>query len=152
MSEVLDVLGPRLQHLTALSDNQDYCLMKGELFPGVFVPVHSHEDRETFVVISGEIEAWLDGAWSVYRAGDTLDIAPNRKHAWRNVSSEPVTLLIASTMKMGQFFKEIGRPAASVPPGPPEPAAVGNFVQTAISYGYWLGTPKENAAIGLMMG
>ncbi|WP_219836174.1 cupin domain-containing protein [Paenibacillus sp. R14(2021)] len=152
MFEVLDVLGPHLQHLTELSDNQDYCLMKGELSPGVFVPVHSHEDRETFVVISGEIEAWIDGVWSVYRAGDALDIVSNRKHAWRNVSNEPVTLLIASTVKMGQFFKEIGRPVASVPPGQPEQEALMHFVQTAISRGFWLGTPEENAAIGLSLG
>lgn len=56
MSEVLDVLGPRLQHLTKLSDDQDYCLMKGEVGPGVFVPLHSHGDRETFFILSGELK------------------------------------------------------------------------------------------------
>lgn len=152
MSEVLDVLGPRLQHLTELSDGMSYCLMRGELEPGVFVPVHSHEDRETFVVVSGEIEAWNGEKWSLHRAGDTVDIPSNQKHAWRNVSSEKVTLLIASTVKMGKFFDEIGRPAASVPPGPPEPAALMHFVEVAIAYGYWLATPDENASIGLSMG
>jgi hypothetical protein len=38
-SEVLDVLGPRIQFLTALSDNdQDYCLIRGTVPVGVVVP------------------------------------------------------------------------------------------------------------------
>lgn len=152
MSEVLDVLGPHIQHLTELSNDESYCLMKGVVGPGVFVPLHSHEDRETFFVLSGEIEAWTGEQWTVFRVGETLDIPGNQKHAWRNVSNEPTTLLIASTVKMGKFFNEIGRPVDSVQPGPPEPAALQHFVEVAIAYGYWLGTPVDNAAIGLTMG
>lgn len=152
MSEVLDVLGPRIQHLTELSNDQTYCLMKGEVGSGVFVPIHSHEDRETFFVLSGEIEAWVEDKWTVFRVGDTLDIPSNQKHAWRNTSSENVTLLIASTVKMGGFFNEVGRPADSVPPGHPEPAALQHFVEVALSYGYWLGSPDDNATIGLSLG
>ena len=48
-SEILDVLGPRIQFLTALSDNdQDYCLIRGIVPAGVVVPLHSHHERETF--------------------------------------------------------------------------------------------------------
>jgi quercetin dioxygenase-like cupin family protein len=152
MSEILDVLGPRIQHLTELSEDHPFCLMKGEVGPGVIVPVHSHEDHETFYVLSGELDAWTGDRWVVCRAGDTIDIPGNQKHAWRNSSSEKVTLLIASTVKMGKFFNEIGRPADSVPPGPPEPEALQRFVEVAIAYGYWLGTPGDNAAIGLSLG
>lgn len=150
MSEFLDVLGPRIQHVTELSDDQTYCVMKGEIGPGVIVPIHSHEDRETFFVLSGEIEAWTGDDWEVFRVGDTADIPGNRKHAWRNSSSENVTLPIATTMKMGEFFNEIGRPADSVPPGPPELAALQRFIE--VSYDYWLGTPDDNATIGLSLG
>ncbi|TDL76087.1 cupin domain-containing protein [Peribacillus frigoritolerans] len=152
MSEVLDVLGPRLQHLTELSEDMNYCMMKGEVGPGVIVPIHSHEDRETFTVFSGEVEAWTEGeGWSVLRVGDTVDIPGNQKHAWRNVSGETAILVITSTVKMGQFFNEIGRPVDSVPPGPPQPEVMQHFIKVAISYGYWLGTPDDNAAIGLSM-
>lgn len=41
MSEFLDVLGPRIQHLTELSDDQTYCVMKGEIGPGVIVPIRN---------------------------------------------------------------------------------------------------------------
>jgi hypothetical protein len=54
-----------------------------------------------------------------------------------------VTLLIASTVKWGNFL-EIDRPVDSVPPGPPEPAALQRFVVVAHAYGYWLGAPDEN--------
>ncbi|WP_407671704.1 cupin domain-containing protein [Paenibacillus guangzhouensis] len=37
--------------------------MKGEFGPGIFVLIHSHEDRETFFVLSGEIEAWVEEKW-----------------------------------------------------------------------------------------
>ncbi|MGZ9818159.1 hypothetical protein ACXM0N_20085 [Peribacillus simplex] len=60
--------------------------------------------------------------------------------------------MIASTVKMGKFFNEVGIPVDSVQPGPPEPAALQHFIKVAISYGYWLGTPDYNATIGLSIG
>ena len=51
------VLGPRIQFLTALSENDDdYCLIKGTVPAGVVVPLHSHAERETFYVVGGEIQ------------------------------------------------------------------------------------------------
>jgi len=152
MSEVLDVMGPHIQHVTELSDDKNYSVMKGELMPGVFIPLHSHADRETFFVISGELEAYTGTEWKVFKAGDTLDVSGNQKHALRNASNEKVTLVIVSSVKMGKFFKEVGHPVASVPPGPPTPEAMQHFVGTAISYGYELGTPEENASIGISLG
>ncbi|WP_219836863.1 cupin domain-containing protein [Paenibacillus sp. R14(2021)] len=152
MSTILDVMGPRIQLLTDLSENREYSLMKAEVPPGVVVPVHSHDDRETFVVITGELEAFTVDSWKTVRAGETVDIAGDVKHAWRNSSNETVTLLVASTAKMGEFFNEIGRPVETVQPGPPDPAALMHFVERAIAYGYWLGSPDDNAAIGITLG
>jgi quercetin dioxygenase-like cupin family protein len=152
MSKMLDVLGPRVQLVTDLTENKDYSLMKSEVPAGVIVPVHSHHDRETFVVLSGELEAFMEDSWKTVRAGETLDIPGNVKHAWRNSSGETVTLLIVSTVNMGEFFNEIGRPVDTVPPGPPSPEALQHFVEVAIAYGYWLGTPEDNASIGIKLG
>ncbi|MCM3629092.1 cupin domain-containing protein [Paenibacillus glycanilyticus] len=152
MSTFLDVMGPRIKLLTDLAENRDYSLMKAEVPPGVVVPVHSHDDRETFVVLSGELEAFTKDSWQTVRAGDTVDIPGDVKHAWRNSSNETVTLLVASTAKMGEFFIEIGRPSDTVPPGPPSPEVLQHFVQVAIAYGYWLGTPDDNASIGIQLG
>lgn len=152
MSTFLDVMGPRIQLLTELSENRDYSIMKAEVPPGVIVPVHSHGDRETFVVLSGELEAFTEDSWKAVKAGDTVDIPGNVKHAWRNSSNEIVTLLVVSTVRMGEFFNEIGRPVDTVPPGPPAPDVLQHFVEVAIAYGYWLGTPDDNASIGISLG
>lgn len=126
--------------------------MKTEVPPGVIDPVHSHEDRETFVVLTGKLEAFTEDSWKAVRAGDTVDIPGNVKHAWRNSSNETVTLLVVSTVQMGEFFNEIGRPVDTVPPGAPAPEVIHRFVEVAIAYGYWLGTPDDNASIGIKLG
>lgn len=152
MSKVLDVMGPQIQLVTDLTENKDYSVMKAEVPAGVIVPVHSHDDRETFVVLKGELEAFTADSWKTVRAGDTVDIPGDVKHAWRNSSNETVTLLVVSTVNMGEFFNEIGRPVETVPAGPPTPEALQHFVKVAIAYGYWLGTPEDNASIGIKLG
>ena len=152
MSKVLDVMGPRIQLVTDLTENKDYSLMKAEVPPGVIVPVHSHDDRETFVVLTGELEAFTEDSWKTIKAGETVDIPGHVKHAWRNSSNETVMLLVVSTVKMGEFFNEIGTPVDNVQPGPPTPEALQHFVEVAIAYGYWLGTPDDNASMGIKLG
>jgi hypothetical protein len=45
--DVLDVLGPTIQHLTKLSkSDDDFCVLKGILRTGVMVPLHNHPDRD----------------------------------------------------------------------------------------------------------
>ncbi|WP_127493670.1 cupin domain-containing protein [Paenibacillus glycanilyticus] len=152
MSTFLDVMGPRIKLLTDLAENREYSLMEAEVPPGVVVPVHSHDDRETFVVLKGQLEAFTNDSWQTVHAGQTVDIPGHVKHAWRNSTNETVKLLVASTAKMGDFFVEIGRPADTIQPGPPSPEVLQHFVQVAIAYGYWLGTPDDNATIGIKLG
>ena len=74
-SEILDVLGPRIQFLTALSDdNGAYCLIRGGVPAGVVVPLHSHPERETFYVLGGEIEGFWEARWSKLGVGDVCDV------------------------------------------------------------------------------
>ena len=55
--KVLEVFGPTIEFLTSPQDTQsDFCVIRGTLPPGVFVPLHSHPDIEEFLVISGQIE------------------------------------------------------------------------------------------------
>ena len=86
--EILDVLGPRIQFLTALSDNDnDYCLIKGSVPPGVVVPLHSHPERETFYVLEGEVEGLWKDRWITLGVGDPFDVPGGLKHGWRNLSN-----------------------------------------------------------------
>src|ERR1700724_1845730 len=81
-------------------------------------------------------------------AGDFLRIPGHVPHAHRNVSNEPAVELIITTARLGRFFQEIGRPVTDslAPPTPPEFA---HFIDVAVSYGYVLGSPGDNAAVGI---
>src|SRR5262249_6251441 len=60
----------------ASRDDDDYCVSIATMPPGVVVPLHSHADRETFYILSGEMQGY-DGdaaAWRTLRAGDIFDV------------------------------------------------------------------------------
>ncbi len=146
--EPWDVFGPQLRCLTSLSGQDgDFCLLEAEVASGVLVPVHSHADRETFLVLSGTIEAWVEGHWTALGEGDVLDVPGDRRHAWWKVSPGTATLLLATTMRMGRFLRDAGRPLAAAS-FPPTPAEMARFAGLAEAYGHWLGTAEDNAAAG----
>ena len=146
-----DVLGPLIQFVTPVEDGDGYCVIRA-LFPaGTAVPVHSHPDRETLVVLSGELEGWLDGAWQTYRAGQAMDIPGGRAHALRPASRQDVTLLLVTTTRIGRFFQEIGRHADVGTTTAPSQDRLAALVAASHRYGYWLGAPEDNAAAGLVL-
>lgn len=69
-------------------------------------------------------------------------------HAHRNVSDEPAVELVITTARLGRFFQEVARIGVTHPPTPIELA---EFVAVATRYGYDLGTPEQNAAIGIAL-
>jgi quercetin dioxygenase-like cupin family protein len=151
-AETVEVLGPRVEYLTAPEgDDPHPCVMRGTVPPDVIVPLHSHPDPETFLMQSGSLEGLVisdgDFRWVPVRAGDTFHVPPNARHAWRNTAGEPAVSIIVSTVKMGRFFCEVGSPVESALP--PSPETIERFLETAERYGYWNAPPEENAAIGL---
>jgi quercetin dioxygenase-like cupin family protein len=153
MSEIFDILGPRVQFLTAFSDaDDDFILIAADFPPGTVVPIHSHRDREIFYILAGELQGlWVD-RWVALVAGDVFDVPGNIKHAWRNVSGSPVSLLVVTTTRMGRFFRDIGRPLATVKPGAPDPTDLEHLFDRARAHGYWMGSPADNAAVGISLG
>jgi quercetin dioxygenase-like cupin family protein len=152
-SEILDVLGPRIQFLTALSDNDnDYCLIRGTVPAGVVVPLHCHAEREAFYIAEGEIQGLWEDRWITLGLGDVFDVPGGLKHGWRNVSGASASLLLVMPMRLGRFFRDIGRPVASIKPGAPKPADLQRLVEVSHAYGYWLGAPEDNAAVGISFG
>lgn len=153
----LDVFGPTIEFFT-LPEEADaaYCVVMGTIPAGVSVPLHSHPDIESFFLISGAVQAlsqrdekfeWLD-----VRPGEFVHIPSNAKHAWRNTSNEPAVQLITTTPKLGRFFQEIGRPVtAEAPLLLPTPDELQHLISIAAKYNYWLGSPAENAAIGIAL-
>jgi quercetin dioxygenase-like cupin family protein len=154
-AETVEVLGPTIAFVTAPDiDDASPCVMRSTMPPGAIVPLHSHNDPETFVVTSGVIEAMSDAdpAWVRLGDGDAFHVPSDVRHALRNVSSAPASLILISTAKMGRFFREIG-----VPPGagdlqaPTQLERLQHFLRTAERYGHWIATPEQNAEIGLSL-
>src|SRR5262245_2088570 len=64
-----------------------------EYQPGVSIGLHDHTFEESYFILSGEVEATLDGHRYVARSGDVLWTAVGCVHAFANVSREPVRWL-----------------------------------------------------------
>jgi quercetin dioxygenase-like cupin family protein len=153
--EPFDFYGPTLEFLTLPEEAEnDFCVLRGVIPPGIAVPLHSHPDTETFFVISGEVLALKQGATGydsiVARAGDYISVPAGARHAWRNVSSEPVVALMITTARLGRFFQEAGRPLARGSQ-PLTPADLMQLATLAVVYGHWNATPEENAAAGISL-
>ena len=147
--DFIDVLGPQVRMISSTTASaSDYCVIDAIIPPGVIIPLHSHDDRETFYVLSGAAEGFRDGRWHDLEAGGILDIMGGEQHAWRNTSREDAHLLLVTTMRMKQFFDEIGKPVSEVP-APLSPDAMRHLLEVANRFGYRMGTPEENLAIGI---
>lgn len=153
--ETFDVLGPRVRFLISPSDTDpDYCIMHGTIPAGVSIPIHSHPDHESFYIISGVVQALSEEEnnlkWKEMKAGDFVYIPGNMKHAWKNIASKPVEGLITTTKSIGKFFREIGRPVQpSATLSQPTREDLHHFAEVAAKYKHWLGSPEENAAVGI---
>ncbi|MGO8003097.1 cupin domain-containing protein [Rhizobium ruizarguesonis] len=146
----IDVFGPKVKPLTVADDEHSgYAVLLGVLDPGVVIPLHSHNDRETFYVLEGAIEGYSRDSWHPLGAGDVFDVPANTTHAWRNVSARQAKMLVVTTTRMGEFLQAIGRPATERTP--PTPVDIGTFLTTAERYGYWLAPSPDNEAVGIFV-
>lgn len=147
----IDLFGPRIEFLTP-PDGAPLSVMYGVIPAGAVVPLHSHADVEAFYTTAGQLQMFFqtENKWIAVRPGQFVYIPGNEKHAWCNVSAKDATVLIITTAKLGNFLQEIGVPISgeSQPPSP-SPERLQQFVETGMRYGYWLGNPEENAAIGI---
>ncbi len=156
-SPIIDLMGPTIQ-LLGEPDELDggICVMSGTIPPDGIVPLHSHADPETFLMIAGELEGFADtensGRWLRIEPGGVFHVPGGARHAFRNRTRVPAIAYVISTPRMARFFLEIGRivPDGSEPP-PVTAEAAQRFQETAQRYGYWNATPEENAEIGLAL-
>ena len=64
-----------------------------EYQPGVSIGLHDHTFEEAYLILSGEVEATLDGERYLAKAGDVLWTSVGCVHAFANVGNEPVRWL-----------------------------------------------------------
>jgi quercetin dioxygenase-like cupin family protein len=146
-SSMRDVLGPLVALPASSGDQTGYVTIRSIVPAGTLVPLHSHADRETIVVVDGELEVWSDGSWRTFAAGDVADIHPDVRHALRNGGTGDVSLVLVTTGRMASFFDEVALAAGSPPDMSEE--RLGHFLATAAAYGYWNGGPDEQGLLGL---
>jgi len=134
--QALDLLGPTVEVVTGPEPRGSFCVLRGVLPPGITVPLHSHDDAEDFLVLTGTHQVLLQGPdgleWADAHAGDYVHIPAGTPHAHRNTSPDPAVDLMITTARLGQFD-------------------VARFTAVADRYGHTLGTPEENAAMGIEM-
>lgn len=66
----------------------DLEVLEAILKPGMDSRLHRHtRERETFIVLEGEIQVWLEGQEFVLKVGDTLSILPLALHRFGNTGS-----------------------------------------------------------------
>ncbi len=155
--QTFDIFGVQIQFLVAPEQaDGKISLYRGTLSPGVVVPLHSHPETEVFYVLAGDLEAYQESGpqrgWSTTSAGSVLAIPGSVKHALRNTSSAPASTVLVTQDQLYRFFREIGRPSDGQPGEPPSPEEMQNLFLAAARYSYWMGSPEENAAIGIFLG
>jgi mannose-6-phosphate isomerase-like protein (cupin superfamily) len=117
--------------------DDDPCIMRGTIPPGAVVPLHSHDDPETFIGIAGEMEGFVESDHVRVGPGELLHVPGGARHGWRNSGTEPAVTFLISTARMARFFREV---AGATPE---------QFLATSARYGYWNPTPDQSAAAGL---
>jgi quercetin dioxygenase-like cupin family protein len=147
------VLGVLLQFLLRPEQiNDQISVMRGTVPPGVVIPLHSHADPEIFYVLNGSLEVFQFERWQTVTVGEVVSISGNARHALRNSSPSPTTLITVSKCELYNFFRELARSFdPNSPPAPPTPEEMQQLFSVAEKYEYWLASPEENAAIGISL-
>ena len=149
--------GNLLEFLVAPDEaGADFCLIRGTMPAGTTVPLHSHSDVELFYVLEGSVESFASRngiqGWTTVGMGDVVTIPGNTKHAWRNSSTFPAVMMMVTTSRMYQFLRELTTPFdPHQPASPPTREEIQQIFEAAARYGHWMGSPEDNAAIGLSL-
>ncbi len=91
--------------------------MEWELAPhsgGTPIHVHPHA-TETYEVIAGELDLYVDGTWRTLPAGEKAAVEPGVAHTFRNASPAPTRVYNthAPAMKFGEYFEGLHRIVSS---------------------------------------
>jgi len=152
------VVGTLLQFVSTPEQScADLSVMRGGIPAKSIVPLHSHADPEVFFVTQGSLEVFQDdgasSSWQLAAVGDGITIAGGVKHALRNSGATDVMTVLVSQGQLYRFFRELALPLSpgGTPPAP-TPEVMQQLAELAERYCYWIGTPSENAAIGILLG
>ena len=151
---VLDLADGNRMELLSPPTEDAYCVM-GTIPAGGGVPLHSHPEPESFYVLSGEVEALVQTTggleWKRLAPGDFLHILAGVRHAWRNPSIEPLSALLRAPRNLAARFRRWDKPRAQLARNFSHRMPFSSIAEISERYGHWLGSPKENAAVGIRL-
>ncbi len=91
--------------------------MEWELFPrSGGTPVHIHPHAiESYEVLEGELDLYVDGTWRRLSAGEAASVGPGVPHTFRNPSDRQVRVYNthAPAMRYGEYFEGLHRVVSS---------------------------------------
>jgi quercetin dioxygenase-like cupin family protein len=152
------VVGTLLQFVSPPERTAGHAVvMRGGIPPRAAIPLHNHESPEIFYILEGTMEVFQDdgesSGWQTAGVGDVVTIAGGVKHALRNPGDTTVMTVLVAEEQLFRFLRELAEPLATgdVPPVP-TPEVMRRLFEVAARYRYWIGSPEENAAIGLLLG
>ena len=116
-----------------------YALMEDILPPGGGPPPHFHtREVESFYVLEGEIEFYVDGETVKGTPGKFIQVSTGTVHSFKNVSSGPAKMLILVVPSgLEKLFEEAGHAMnSSEDPAPPlTEEDIRKLIETAPRYG-----------------
>ena len=155
---MFSVVGTLLQFISTPEQNRaNLSVMIGGIPARAVIPLHSHADPEVFYVLAGSMEVFQDdgisSGWQAATVGDVVTIAGGVKHAFRNPGATAVSTVLVSQEQLYRFLSELAEPLeAGDSPPVPTPEVMQHLFEVAERYQYWIGSPSENAGIGLTVG
>ena len=101
---------------------------------GESVPLHRHDDVESFYVLEGELTVFLGGVGRRLGAGSFAHVPAGAVHGFR-IESETARYLILTTPRHGDFYRAITVPAQADGRPPEEPIRSEQIKQASREYG-----------------
>lgn len=123
--ETLVIFGIQHRILVGASENPsgyEVVELSGPVGLGIPPHIHSNED-ETYYVARGAAEFMEDGAVVRAEAGMAVNLSRGKPHAWTLLEPDTILLLTIVPGRLTGMFRQL----AALPPGPPDPAAIGRI-------------------------
>ena len=115
---VVEWLGVRYKTILPASETAGALSIVDSLSPaGSGPPRHVHErEDETFVILSGRCEFWLEGQTIIKGAGESVFVPRNREHTFRVVGDQPSRhLLVLTPGGFETFFADMAECGFRIP-------------------------------------
>ncbi|WP_054312067.1 cupin domain-containing protein [Mesorhizobium sp. 1M-11] len=116
--DVMEWLGVRYRVILPVSETAGAVSIVDSLSPaGSGPPRHVHErEDETFILMSGACEFWLEGQSFTKKAGETAFMSRGREHTFRVLGDEPCRhFVILSPGGFEAFFADMAKGRFRIP-------------------------------------